>query len=313
MSTMSTESPLSIKAVAAKLSPVFDTTPLSDFYRQAAELGLAESYIAWHAELTHTYFRAGIEQEPSEYYEMFWHRLFAFHGEYYEEIIRQGGNVMEAFLREELRIFIEGRPQEWHTILDELGSSSSQQTSGKNLKQIHEVCFLPGVLIPWCMETERLWNQAKAEFVKKKKQLRSKLQQIEKEQLLSDCLKSRMRLEVSLCLEQTEEFILPMISLVNALKSQIGIDKKYGIAVQKHFIWRAIFQYLVVLLKPYFIESSPKHFYLEDEPTEEDPRPRVPKEAILTASRIMNLSHPKLWEDNPELVKNHVYPRIPSY
>ena len=111
-----------------------------------------------------------------------------------------------------------------------------------------------------------------------------------------------------LALEEEKEKLDLLLALMDeelqrapivAWKAQLGIDKGATIAQQKHRIWSIVFRELVDLLRPSC--TGPKHLHLDTTPG------AIPEQAFRVASRLMYLSHPKLWPDDPARVKSRYY------
>jgi len=167
------------------------------------------------------------------------------------------------------------------------------------LQRLQEVCFLAGFIFSWCTLTTQFWNDFQKATRKERHRLRVLQRHIQADPLLSATEKERTQREVeTLCDLLRQDF--PQPPQLKAWRKQFGIDKSLNGAPHKHRIWSHIFQALVDVLRPFC--RGPKRLS----------PPQIADKTFVVASRLMALSHPQLWPDRPELVKQrYYYPAAP--
>jgi len=285
-----------------RLSRQFVVDALSRFALSPAEYLVGEEvidkFMTWRAWLFHD---LPIPEEDTG----FWQR-FRDISPRYSLLPWQGGNVrgrVEAFVEGEYQAFIEHIRQHKQVFCDLL-VHEKLQLPGTVFDRLWELCFLPGVVIPFCTATARYWAHVQKVIVQEKKALN-----YQRNKGIPSILTNRWLSDMArLALEEEKEKLDRLLALMDeelqrapivAWKAQLGIDKGATIAQQKHRIWSIVFRELVDLLRPSC--TGPKHLHLDTTPG------AIPEQAFRVASRLMYLSHPKLWPDDPARVKSRYY------
>jgi len=269
-------------------------------YWQAEALDIIGQFTTWRAEVLQNL------TPPAEDHD-FWKRYLEAHSHYSQQLLPwQGGSVharVDAFINSEYQRFIDyirQHEQEFSTTLAPL-QSHPDFPSGR-LKtlwfdRVWELCFLPGVIIPFCLATTRHWQQMYKEVIKAKKQHIFQLNTAIPQVLNNPWLSYETRITMEREIQKAGIFIMLLDEELQrapiiAWKEQLGIDKKVNGPKQRQYIWSIIFEELTDLLIPYCIK-----------PTKFTP-PKIPGLAFKVASQLMNRAQPTLWADNPTLVKS---------
>jgi hypothetical protein len=262
-----------------------DSARWKALYEQIEELdlGLQKRLATWAAEVNAPFL-------PTPYIQRFIAFLRALPS-------REVSDVEEAFLRHELRAFIERTDtdaQERDALLTELDIPCDAR------ERIYELCFIPGIVFEWCTTIIPRSTQAYKASLKKQQRLRSLCSQIQHEVLLSARIKAGMQREMDIMLEFLQ-LQYPPPDEVRKWQTHLGIDKRLKLKPQKQRIWSPLFKELVDLLRPY-CRGTKKHYIAKTLATE-----HIPEQVFRCASRLMHLSLPKLWPDRPDLVKRRYH------
>jgi len=186
------------------------------------------------------------------------------------------------------------------------GRSASGSLKRLWFERVWELCFLPGVILPFCLATTKHWQQMRKQVMKEKQRLNYMRNKAIPQILNSPWCSNEARLTMEGETERVSIFTslldeeLQWAPLI-AWKEQLGIDKKTSGPKQRQYIWSLIFVELVDLLRPYC--SGPKRLHLSTTPG------AIPDQVFVVASRLMHLAQPTLWPDRPDLVKSRYYTR----
>jgi hypothetical protein len=278
---------LSRETVVKALSS-FHTSPSVPLYRQAEALDIIGQFTTWRAEVLQNL------TPPAEDHD-FWKRYLEAQSHYSQQLLPwQGGSVharVDAFINDEYQRFIDyirQHEQVFSTTLAPL-LEHPDFPSG-NLKQlwferVWELCFLPGVIIPFCLATTNHWQQMRKEVMKEKQRLNYMRNKAIPQILNIPWCSNEARLAMEGETERAGIFTrlldeeLQRAPII-AWKEQLGIDKKVNGPKQRQYIWSIIFEELTDLLIPYCIK-----------PTKFTP-PKIPGLAFKVASQMMNLAQP---------------------
>jgi hypothetical protein len=211
-----------------------------------------------------------------------------------------GGNVsvrVGKFVRTEYTVFFNHLKQQRE--FTELLASLPRDFPENKLPRLLELCFLPGVIIPFCLATAKYWEQVRKIIGKQKKRLHALNRQRQGYPLWSPRLKITTAQEYTILIPLMEEEL--RLAPLQAWKKQLGMSRNTDLETQTHNIWSRIFLELVDLLRPYC--SGPKRWHLDTTPS------AMPDQVFVVASRLMHLAQPTLWPDRPDLVKSRYFTR----
>ena len=224
---------------------------------------------------------------------------------------------IERILREEFALFLQqtdSPTQERFRILTQLAAPVDV------IQRIHELCFFPGVIFPWCMAVMQLTEHMRTCNHALRKQLDALDHHL---RVVSSFFTSQHAWPLSVdmaCMRQVLQEVDARCDTIDDWKRKcLGIDKTVtrdtraivddvrlpfpytpiSIDPQKQVIWSHIFFELVNLLHPYC--SGPKRHSWAKRPSR---RPLIPDQTFQHASRLMHLAYPALWpNDDYTLVK----------
>jgi hypothetical protein len=152
------------------------------------------------------------------------------------------------------------------------------------IRRVKELCLLAELCLTVQIHAWDFWMKARRLVLPIKRRYRILRQQLMKARLSEDVARRAVR-EIDILLKLLDAYF-PTEEQQKLRNKVLGIDKRTTLPPQKQRIWSQVFRELVDLLRPYH-------------GTEE--------QTFQAASRLMHLSHPTLWPDRPDLVKQRYY------